>query len=227
MKSISVKISFCVSVVLFLTACTKDFKQMNTNPNGLAAAKPESLLEPALYDVVQKNQTRALRLTNELMQIHVTVINSDEIHRYIVRPSESDYMWNNWYLQLTNFKDMYERAEFLNQTSYMGIARIMQAWVYSMITDTYGNVPFSEANQGREQNFQPKFDDQKDIYAGIFEMLEEANELLAAGQVLAQPARDPLYGGDVSRWRKFGNSLYLRLLLRVSGRADLNAAEKI
>ena len=228
MKSISLKISFCVSVaMLLLTGCTKDFKEMNTNPNGLAAAKPESFLEPALYDVVQRNQTRALRLGNELMQIHVTVINSDEIHRYIIRPSESDYMWNNWYLQLTNFKDMYERAEFLNQTSYMGIARIMQAWVYSLITDTYGNVPFSEANQGREKNFQPKFDDQKDIYAGIFEMLEEANELLAAGQALTLPARDPLYGGDVARWRKFGNSLYLRLLLRVSGRTDLNAAEKI
>ena len=213
--------------VFLVSGCTKGFKEMNTNPNGLAAALPESLLEPAIYTVVQNNQNRALRLTNEMMQVHVTTSNSDEIHRYIIRPSESDFMWNNWYLQLTNFRDMYQRAEFLNQTSYMGIARIMEAWVYSMITDTYGDVPFSESLQGTEGNFQPAFEKQQAIYTGLFQMLEEANVLLAAGQTLTQPARDPLFAGNVASWRKFGNSLYLRLLLRVSGRPEMNSAALI
>ena len=129
---------------------------------------------------MQANQTRALRLTHELMQVHVTTINSDEIHRYIIRPSESDYMWRVWYLQLTNFRDMYEKAALLRPSqayysSYMGMARIMEAWVFSLLTDTYGDVPYSEALEGREGIYQPKFDTQKTIYDSLFVRLEEAN----------------------------------------------------
>ncbi len=234
MKRYSIIIPALLSILLF-GACNKNFDETNTNPNTVPATRPEALLEPAIYNMVQANQTRTLRLTHELMQVHVTTSNSDEIHRYIIRPSESDYMWRVWYLQLTNFKDMYTTAELLsgNQlyyASYMGMARIMQAWTFSLLTDTYGDVPFTEANRGREENiFQPKFDKQKEIYDSLFRYLEEANTLLAQGQALpaALLTRDPLYGGDIAKWRKFGNTLYLRLLLRASGRAESNASQKI
>jgi hypothetical protein len=221
---------------IILSSCTKDYTKINTDPNRLPKTRPELLLESAVYSVVQANQTRALRLTHELMQVHVTVINSDEIHRYIIRPSESDAMWNSWYLQLTNFKDMYEQAKFLVQAnqpynnSYMAIARIMEVYLTSLITDTYGNVPFTEANKGRSDDlYQPKFDKQQAIYDSLFKHLEEANTLLARNDTLpsALRPRDPLYAGDISKWRKFGNSLYLRLLLRVSGRTESNAIAKI
>jgi hypothetical protein len=210
-------------------SCTKNFSEINTNPNGSTQAAPEALLAPALYNVIQGNQTRALRLTNELMQDHVTVINSDEIHRYVIRPSESDYMWNNWYLQLTNFKDMYKGAAVLQQKSLMGMALIMDAWVSSLITDLFGDVPYSEANMGREDVYLPKFDAQKDIYTSILNKLDTANTYLAANQALTtdQQALDPLYGGDITKWRKFGNSLLLRLLLRVSGKTEMNAGARI
>lgn len=227
--------SFLFAVTLF-TSCTKDFEKINTDPNRLPRTRPELLLESAVYSLVQANQTRALRLTHEMMQVHVTVVNSDEIHRYIIRPSESDAMWNSWYLQITNFKDMYDQAKFLTQTgqaynySYMGIARIMETYVFSLLTDTYGDVPFTEANKGRTDNlYQPKFDKQQVIYDSLFKNLEEANTLLARNDTLpaALRPRDPLYAGDISKWRKFGNSLYLRLLLRASGRPESNAAAKI
>jgi hypothetical protein len=217
-----------------LGSCSKDFEKTNTNPNTLPAVRPESLLESSVYNLVQANQTRALRLTHELMQVHVTTINSDEIHRYIIRPSESDYMWRVWYLQLTNFRDMYEKSATLrpNQayySSYMGMARIMEAWVFSLLTDTYGDVPYSEALEGREGIYQPKFDTQKSIYDSLFVRLEEANSLLALNNAIPDPLkpRDPLYAGDIARWRKFGNSLYLRLLMRVSKKAEMNAPQKI
>ncbi len=221
--------------MLFFTACNKNFDETNTNPNTVPATRPESLLDPSIYSMVQANQTRALRLTHEMMQVHVTTSNSDEIHRYIIRPSESDYMWRVWYLQLTNFKDMYATSEILRpvQTyynSYMGIARIMQSWTYSLLTDTYGDVPFTEANRGRDENlFQPKFDKQQLIYDSLFSYLEEANTLLAQAQAIpaALAGKDPVYAGDIAKWRKFGNTLYLRLLLRASGRAESNAAQKI
>jgi hypothetical protein len=237
MKRFKIIISTMLAAGICFSSCTKDFKEVNTDPNRLPETRPELLLESAIYAIRNANQTREIRLIHEMMQVHVTTANSDEIHRYIIRPSESDYMWNNWYLQLTNFKDVYENAKKLvllpsqnYNYSYMGMARIMEAWAYSLITDTYGNVPYTEANLGRSDNiFQPKFDSQKSIYDSLFVRLEEANTLLAQG--LAIPAtlmtRDPLFAGDLAKWRKFGNSLYLRLLLRASGRAESNAIAKI
>jgi hypothetical protein len=218
-----------------LSSCTKDFEEVNTNPNTLPAVRPESLMESAIYSVVQANQTRALRLTHELMQVHVTVINSDEIHRYVIRPSESDFMWRAWYSQLNNFRDMYDKAAILrpNQAyyaSYMGMSRILETWVFSLLTDTYGDVPYTEALRGREDGIlQPKFDPQRAIYDSMFVRLEEANSLLALNAAIptALGPRDPIFGGDVAKWRRFGNSLYLRLLMRVAHKAEMNAPAKI
>jgi hypothetical protein len=236
-------ILFIVSGILLSTSCTKDFKEINTDPNRSSAALPEALLTPALWDVVTKNNNRALRLNNELMQDHVTVSDGDEIHRYVVRPGESDYMWNNWYLQLTNFRDMYKRSEELKNKTYMGIALICDVYVSSLLTDTFGDVPYSQSNQGIDKVYQPKFDTQQSIYMDLFRKLEEANTLLATGNALTleQIAYDPIYGRNlpanlsatdgstvvINSWRKLGNSMYLRLLLRASARTESGAAAKI
>jgi hypothetical protein len=209
-------------------SCNKNFDTYNTNPNTLPVTVPESLLEPAIYSVVSQNITRAHRLSHELMQVHVTTVNSDEIHRYIIRPSESDPMWNAWYLQLTNFKDMYYQADTLDKPAYMAVARIMEAWVFSLITDTYGDVPYFNAIKGKdEQIYQPEFDSQKSIYENLFVKLEEANEILRTTTDVLVAEKDPLYKGDLTKWRKFGNTLYLRLLLRVSAKTDIHAVAKI
>lgn len=238
------KLLVCLFVAtMFTSSCKKGFEEINTDPNRSESALPEAMLTPALWDVVTRNNTRALRLTNELMQDHVTTSDGDEIHRYIIRPGESDYMWNNWYLQRTNFQDMYAKAKMLNNKTYMGIALICDVYVSSLITDTFGDVPYSEANKGKEGTYQPKFDTQESIYMNLFSKLEEANTLLASGNALTleQIAYDPVYGRNlpsgttaavgsplvINGWRKFGNSMYLRLLMRTSARTESNAIAKI
>lgn len=236
-------ISGCFSMLL-VAGCTKNYAELNENPNGVALAVPERLLNPALYDVVQRNINRSHRLNNELMQVFVQRGNYIEVQRYIIRPSESDYMWNNWYLQKTNFLDMYNLAKAnvdvvaSQSKAYMAIANILDVWVTSLLTDTYGDVPYSEANQGKTNNIlTPKFDPQKDIYQDLFRKLEEANTLLtglSTSQMLTaqQQGLDALYGSaatpaiELDRWRKFGNSLYLRLLMRVSAKPDAIANGK-
>ncbi|WP_410220846.1 SusD/RagB family nutrient-binding outer membrane lipoprotein [Pedobacter sp.] len=229
---------------LLVSACTKDFRETNIDPNKSTAARPEALLTPALWDVVSRNNTRALRITNELMQVHVTTIDGDEIHRYIIRPGESDYMWNNWYLQITNFRDMYAKATQLDNNTYKALALICDVYTSSLLTDTFGDVPYFEANKGKDGVYQPKFDKQQDIYADFFRKLEEANALLSKPTALTadQLSIEPLFGkaifasnpdatqastATITAWRKFGNSLYLRLLLRASARPEANASAKI
>ena len=222
-------------LVLAPVSCSKEFRELSKNPNTSDEALPEALLAPALTNVVKSNMSRARRLTNELMQ--VTVLMGDQegrIFRYDVRASEADYLWNNWYVQLTNFIDMYNTAEELYAVesdkfynTLMGISLICQSWVFSMLTDTYGDIPYFEACKGREGVLMPAFDKQEVIYEDIFLKLERANELLADGAVFPDDKTicDPVFHGDYTKWRKFGNSLYLRLLLRVS--AVMEVADKI
>jgi len=237
MKKIKQTISICL--IIFLTiSCTDGFKELSKNPNSSEFALPQALLAPTITDVVSRNMNRAAkRINNELMQVHVLMGDVEgRIFRYDLRKSEADYMWNNWYLQLTNFKNLYQSAEDLfvidgnnSSKTYMGIALICQAWVASLLTDTYGDVPYFEANKGREGILMPKFDRQEEIYADIFDKLEQANELLKTNANLPGDlaSSDPIYGGVALNWRKFGNSLYLRLLLRVSGKAETNAIARI
>lgn len=230
MKNITIKsiaFSLAVAVLAPLSSCKKDFQAINTNPNTIAFALPQTLLAPAITSVVMANMSRSQRINNELMQVTVNMGDTEgKIFRYEIRTSEADNLWNNWYRELTNFKDIYKGGEDNLNDSYKGISLICQAWVYSLVTDTYGDAPYFQSNQGKEGNFTPAFDQQKDIYLALFESLEEANTLLQAGTKITASS-DPVYNGDVAKWRKFGNSLYLRLLLRVSAKADLEASVKI
>jgi hypothetical protein len=227
MKKIIYKYSWiAVLSGMLLSSCTKDFQETNTDPNSTVTALPQQLLAPALVNTLSLNTLRNRNFNNELMQVTVNMTDAEgSVFRYDYRSNFSDNLYNGWYSQLTNFKDIYKIAsQPLNYNrSYMGISLICQAWLYSLLTDTYGDVPYSESNLARDSaNYEPAFDRQKDIYLDIFKKLDTANVYLTTGTAIVGSS-DPVYGGNVSRWRKFGNSLYLRLLLRISGKADVSA----
>ncbi len=227
MKSINKITSYILlSALTTLTfSCKKDFNEVNTDPIGKSNVTANQLLAPALVNVLSANMVRNRNFNNELMQVTVDIGDTEgKVFRYDVRRSWADYTWNVWYPELTNFRDIYTIASqpgSLN-TSYKGISLITQAWVFQLLTDIYGEVPYKEANQGKEGNYEPVFDKQKDIYLDLFTKLEEANKLLAEGKSITATG-DPVYQGDISKWRRLGNSLYLRLLLRISAKAEVNA----
>lgn len=214
---------FIIGTSIF--SCKKDFNKVNTDPIGKSTTTANQLLAPALVNVLSANMVRNRNFNNELMQVTVDIGESEgKIFRYDVRRNVSDYTWNIWYPELTNLKDIGKIAsqpETLNK-SYQAISKITEAWVFQLLTDVYGDVPYTQANQGKEGVLEPVFDKQKDIYLDLFKKLEEANTLLADGVAIV-PTGDPVYQGDVSKWRRLGNSLYLRLLLRVSGKTDVSA----
>ncbi|MRX48579.1 SusD/RagB family nutrient-binding outer membrane lipoprotein [Pedobacter puniceum] len=222
-KILRITMIFISVLVVISPGCQKDFTEINTDPNGTPSALPAQLLAPALVNTLTTNMVRNRNFNNELMQVTVNQSDAEAVvFRYEFRRNLSDYAWNNLYVQLNNFKDIYNLANSDSNIdkSYRGISLICQAWVFSILTDTYGDIPYSEALKGKELVFEPKFDQQKDVYLGLFQQLEEANTLLAgAPNILA--GSDPVYQGNASRWRKFGNSLYLRLLLRLSGKAEV------
>ncbi|MDR6784200.1 hypothetical protein ABIE26_002411 [Pedobacter africanus] len=226
MKKLTYKIiGILTAFVMVLPSCKDGFEELNTDKNGAPDALPSQLLAPALVNILSTNMQRNRNFNNELMQVTVNQNDDDQtIFRYDFRRSTSDFTWNNWYLQLTNLKDVYKNTEKIpvnEAKTYKAISLILQSWTYSLLTDTYGDVPYFESNAAKDGAiYEPKFDKQKAIYTDIFLKLEEANELLKTGAAVAASS-DPVYGGVAAAWRRLGNSLYLRLLLRISGKAEV------
>lgn len=212
--------------MMAFTSCDKGFVEKNTDPINNLTTTPDKLLAPAFVNSIWPAMSRNRSFNNELMQVTVNMSDADAtVFRYTFRSTFSDYLWNAWFVQLTNFKDVYAKAgtEGMLNESYQGIGLIGQAWLYSMLTDTYGDVPYFESNKGDESQggvMEPAFDAQKDIYLDLFKKLEEANTLLSKGTAITTNS-DPVFKGDIARWRKFGNTLYMRLLLRVAGKAEV------
>lgn len=227
MKKIIYKITGVVMLLgMFFTSCTKDFTKTNTSPNASPEALPQQLLRPALVKTLTYNMLRNRNFNNELMQVTVDASDAEgKVFRYDYRANWSDYLYTGWFVQLTNFKDIYRIASDSGQNfnkSYMGISMVCQAWIYSMLTDTYGDVPYTESNKAKDSITEPEFDRQKDIYLDLFKQLDSANVLLTVGTAISG-ASDPVFNGDIPRWRRFCNSLQLRLLMRLSGKQEVSA----
>ncbi|MXV16473.1 SusD/RagB family nutrient-binding outer membrane lipoprotein [Hufsiella ginkgonis] len=225
MRNIKIKLT-CIALLVGSTmpAC-KDFVEVNTDPIGTPTTTPAQLLAPSLVNLVSANMLRGRTFNNELMQVTVNISDADgQINRYDIRRPQADYTWNALFTELTNVRDIYTLAskpEYANG-SYKGISRILEAYAVSVLTDTYGDIPYTEANKGRDGIVEPKFDRQKDIYLDLYKNLEEANTLLTTGTAI-NATTDRLFNGNITKWRKLGNSLYLRLLLRLSGKAEVSA----
>lgn len=195
------------------TACTDQFGSMNTDPNYPTTATPDLLLNPILRTLVQNqfNYGNGSGLAH-----HLARTNYNEVEQYAFGTNEGT--WSTYYLQLNNIQEMVKVSDRSDRPSCKAIAYILKAFVGSQLTDLWGDVPFSEATLGAE-NITPVYDTQKEIYTsegGVISLLKQAEEILStSNDVLPQ---DIVYGGDRLKWRKLGNSLRLRYLMRISNR---------
>jgi hypothetical protein len=115
-------------------------------------------------------------------------------------------------------EDIEAEMEVPKNTALKAAAKIMRVWIFSYLTDLFGDVPYSGALQGlvKDGVIPSVYDTQESIYTDFFSELDEANTLLSSG-VINFGAGDLIFGGDPASWRKFGNSLKLRLLNRCAG----------
>lgn len=101
-----------------------------------------------------------------------------------------------------------------DNTANIAASDILKCVVGAYLTEKYGDIPFSEAVQGRTGNLFPKFDTQKEVYETIFSMLDNAISILSNSSSKGLPAdHDILFKGDKTKWVKFANSLKFRLMV--------------
>ncbi|WP_297901325.1 SusD/RagB family nutrient-binding outer membrane lipoprotein [uncultured Parabacteroides sp.] len=126
--------------------------------------------------------------------------------------------WNSVYGNLNNIRQIISKIENevpgnIGQYDLLGIAQILEALNFGILTDMHGDIPYSEALKGLE-NLQPKLDSQKDVYAGILATLDSAIENLDKGADLASVQnQDIVFNGDLNQWKAFAYSLKARYLL--------------
>lgn len=232
-------IKIVTSILLVFTSlfsCTDKFEEINTDPNRPNDVTPGILLGQMQYRIVNNSIQASRSFTHELMQVHAprSSPGGQGLHRYVVQPGQA--VWTGFYDRLTDVEDIYKISDRLKENNYKAIALVYKSWAYSILTDLYGDVPYSQAIKASEGNFSPAFDKQKDIYIQILKDLETANTLFNDTKALT-------YGGDlvynanvlsggrnvgIQKWRKFANSLRLRLLLRISKRdGEVNVNQQI
>ncbi|MBV8327974.1 SusD/RagB family nutrient-binding outer membrane lipoprotein [Chryseobacterium sp.] len=126
-------------------------------------------------------------------------------------------IWNRIYLYTANLKlvEDYPNTDH-SQDNYVAIAKIIKAFYMQYIVDLYGDAPYQEAFL-RSGNTTPEYDDDQDIYKALIAELEAANTLIDtknSNAVIA--ATDPVFKGDMNKWKTFSNTIKLRMLLRMS-----------
>jgi len=226
MKKIAYKpIALALTALLSANSCTKDFDDLNTNPNSPLAVKAQYLLPTAIESSVDRywgHRTRFERINidaAELYMQHLTRnIYSNEGDDYTVSVAVTNNNWKGFYNDAqVNFQRIIAISGDGGTTpnaNYTGIAMIMRTWVFSLLTDMYGPIPYSEAIQGRAETpiYSPKYDSMESVYAAMLADLKTANAMLKVDGPAV--AGDILYSGDILKWKKFANSLRLRLANR-------------
>lgn len=223
MKQITKLTAVAFLAISLLSACTKNFEEINTDPNRIDAISPGTLINPIIYNVAGYNMQRADDITFNLMQVALPFPSaSGGLHRYDIAENAGNGTWNTYYQWLNNIKEMYNTSVKANDPNYQAIALTLQAWIYSNLTDCFGDVPMKEAVQGDGGILHPKFDTQEEIYTTQIKNLDSANNLYLTSKSMIY-GTEILYANNVSKWKKFTNSLRMRLLLRLSKKTNVNA----
>lgn len=222
--------SAAIAASAMFGSCTHDFEEANTDPNKMLVGElqPYGMFENLFYTTAKNNTYYSYYWNDEFVQFTAcTGVTGQERHRYKLTNSQYESVWSNYATKAGNAVHMYQLAEKFKNDACKAVALTLKVYLLSNLTDIYGDIPYSEAYRGDEGIDHPKFDSQKSVYEQMFAELEQANALYATKPTFEKPTMDLMYNGDMKLWRKFNNSIYLRLLCRVSGRSEMNVGQKI
>lgn len=209
--------------------CTKDFDKINTNPASYNQSNfdPNFLLTTAevaytgSYDFAYDTWRANLIYCSPMIQGFATVLSYWNGDKYTLSTGYTAAYWGfsgdgAYYEQLKPIVDIIQSTTDKPQYKNLHeVARIMRALIMERITDLYGDCPYFDAGMGYyNKDYFPKYDKQQDIYNDMLKEVEDAvSKLDPAADI---PTGDVIYKGDIAAWQKFGNTLILRMAMRMS-----------
>ncbi len=211
--------------LMALSSCTDDFDATNTNPNRITTAGEKldatSMFEPILYGGANVQTYYSWFWCDELIQhTAFTGGTTRQEHRYFISDNDWKNVWNTYSRYATNDMEMYKLATAQDNEAMEAIALTLKVLFMQNLTDIYGDIPYSQAFQAENGIKKPVFESQESVYQQMCADLEKANAIYAKRPFVpaAKTTLDGMYHFDMEKWQRFNNSLYLRLLCRISGR---------
>lgn len=217
-----------VLVFVLFTACDKGFDEMNVNPIALTAVDQVFQLNSAIvssaadYSTLQYEEIIVKQMINPFSGVGAAgQYNQDN-------RSVTSANWNRYYRNVIKgltdvtfkLKDNAARSNLYNMT------RIWKAYTFMVLTDTYGDIPYTKAGLAYlDGTVLPVYDNQEQIYNDLLNELELASTALDATKAIE--TRDLLFAGDIIKWKRLGNSLLLRAAMRLSKVSPTNAAKYV
>jgi len=220
-----------LGMILF-SGCTKNFDNLNIDPNNPTpeTIDPDFLLSSALIsgtmDIDLHQRIHSLTVDIFAQYIANEGFTTD---RYIPVEGWTNSYWSKHWGWVNAMNDIIiNQKDNTLKSNTVQIARIWKVWLFHRATDLFGDMPYSEAANG--SGILPKYDTQKDIYYDMVKELKEASAALDANK-MNPGVNDLIFGGNVTKWKKFANSLRLRLAMRMSevdpAKAKLEAEDAV
>jgi hypothetical protein len=211
------------------SACDQGLTDVNVNPNDPEVVAPEYLLANAITSSVGGDfGTHGPSMNLYLASIwpqHLTQVKYNEEEPYKPRTLAGQSIWNNFYSgPLADLADVKRIADDTNDPNLAAVAEVISQYDFQVLTDMFGDIPYSQALKGRgaEVVRNPAYDTQKDVYYGMLAALTAANGQITAGGAASWAAGDLVYDGNMTRWKRFANSLRMRMAMRI---ADVDPAK--
>jgi len=207
-------------MLIFLPGCDDGFDELNINPTQAADLDPAFQLT---YVQIASTNNRyewwraQFIYCSTIIQHNASSFSYWSGDKYNEIDSYSSALWDSSYpREIKNVVDLISRtSEDPAQANFNAAARIMKVYYFARLTDLYGDLPYSEAGKGfLDELFFPKYDNQEAIYSDFFAELDAASAQFSDGALAL--TGDIWLGNDTSKWKKWANSLKLRLAMRLT-----------
>lgn len=203
------KISFILLCVLIIQSGCKKFSEFQVDPNKTTIATPDLLLNTIEQKAFQSASISAAFTDRQM--INLDGVNLNQYYGW----TRADF---SPYDNLRQVLKMEQAAIAQNKPEYIPLAKFFRAWFFLQLTQTFGDVPYSEALAAEEGKYTPVYDKQEDIYLSILNDLQAANTLITDNT--ASVLGDIVYNGNMQQWKQAINSLSLRVLMSMSIKAN-------
>jgi len=220
------------ALLLGFSSCSDDIGDVNVDPNEPTAVPAENLLTQAQYRLNNTLWSRGYNAEWGMLMVQQWSQNEyAEESRFQVDGNNFNNEWVNLYANV--LKELRTAAETVDanvgldpaiKANQSAIIEILNVYTFHNLTDAYGDIPYSQSLDP-DENANPSYETQSAIYLDLVARMRTSLASMDPGQP-SFASGDLIYGGDVASWWKFGNSLLLRIAMRMVD-ADASAASSV
>ena len=209
--------NFCLLALFFtmITSCDEGFDELNKSKTSATSIDPAIVLNRAIVNSSASTLIYEIGIVQQIISPFSGVLSGANYNQD--NRASTDDNWQTYYRNvIKDTRDIIARTKSdPARTNLFNMARIMQAYAFMILTDTYGNIPYEKGGNGYySQEFFPTYETQESIYPKLIAEFTEASGALDANGKIE--TADILFGGNIAKWKKFGYSMLLRAGMRLS-----------